>query len=151
MSGHVDIRVTVAAPLAAVWADANDPARWAAAGHPVTDVSDIAGRTRFRVTTPPDREGRTFAYTVERTADEAAKTVYSRRFDSSDFRYGHVWFAYTATEAGTEMRCVVDFEMTAAAQVTDADMAALMENGMRRNMIETARQIELRGRGHHDG
>ena len=150
MAGHVDVRATVAASLDAVWAAANDPAEWAGAGHPVGEVTADGERTRFRVTTPPDPAGRSFGYDVERIADPVARTVYSRRFGSPDFRYGHVWFSYSPAGPATEIRCVVDFEMTEASPLGDADMAALMERGLRRNLTETARRIEGAGRGATD-
>jgi aromatase len=147
VAGHIDVRTVVVAPPDVVWAAANDPAEWAGAGHPVHDLAVDGGRVVFTVTTPPDEHGRSWSYAVERVVDEAARTVYSRRYRSPDFRYGHVWFAYSPVAAGTEVRCVVDFEMTAAAALTDAEMAALMERGLRRNLTETARRIEGARRG----
>lgn len=151
MAAHVDVRTLVAAPLDMVWAAANDPAGWAGAGHPVRDLTVEDDRVRFAVTTPPDERGRSFSYSVERSPNQAARTVYSRRFGSADFRYSHVWFAYSAAGTATEVRCVVDFEMTAEASLGDAEMAALMERGLRRNLTETARRIEGAGRGAGDG
>jgi predicted ester cyclase len=145
VAGHVDVRQLVRAPRAAVWALANDPAGWGAAGHPVQDLERIGDRVRFRVTTPPSQQGQSWTYTVERTADEAARTVYSRRLGSPDFRYCHVWFAYEDRDGATEMRCVLDFEMTPASRLGDAEMAAVMERGLRQNMAATARVIEQDG------
>jgi len=146
MAGHVDIRMTVKAPLQAVWKAANDPSGWAAAGHPVQDLEEITDGIRFRVIAPakPDggADGGVLSFVVERYPDEERKTVYSRRLGSADFRYSHVWFAYAPTAEGTEMRCVVDFEMTAEAGQTDQCLAAIMESQMRRNMAATARLIE---------
>jgi hypothetical protein len=142
MSGHVDVRVRVAAPLDAVWAAANDPSVWAGAGHPVGGLARDGERVRFQVTTPPDGAGRVFSYQVERIADERSRTVYSRRFDSADFLYSHVWFGYEPAGQGTEMRCVVDFETRPGASLDDAGMAAAMELGLTRNLQETARRIE---------
>jgi aromatase len=150
VAGHVDVRTLVDAPLAAVWAAANDPAEWAGAGHPVRDVTGGGDRIRFSVTTPPDEQGRSFSYDVERTADERSGTVYSRRIGSPDFRYSHVWFRYAEAGPVTEVRCVVDFEMTDEAPLGDAEMAELMARGLRRNLTETARRIEGAGRGATD-
>jgi aromatase len=99
-------------------------------------------RVRFLVTTPPDDRGRSFSYRVERVADPLTRTVYSRRYDSPDLRYSHVWFAYTPEGAGTRMRCVVDFELADGARTDETEAAALMEQGLRRNMAGTARRIE---------
>jgi len=144
VAGHIEVVVPVAAPLDVVWAVANDPAAWSGTGHPVRDLVTTGDTSRFRVVTGPDAAGRSWSYTVERIVDEPARTVFSRRIGSPDFRYGHVWFGYASAGEGTEMRCVVDFETTPRASVGDAEMAALMEQGMRRNMTEIARMAERR-------
>jgi hypothetical protein len=152
MSGHVDIRALVAAPLDTVWDAANDPAVWRGAGHPVDDLIHDGDRVRFRVATAPDAAGRRFSYQVERTADRSARTVYSRRFDSPEFRYSHVWFGYRQLAEGTEMRCVVDFEMRPEATLGDGEMAVVMERALARNLQETARRIEgAQSEGNGDG
>jgi predicted ester cyclase len=142
VAGHVDVRQLVRAPVADVWRADNDPGAWGAAGHPVQDLERDGDVVRFRVTTPPGPDGRSLSYTVERTADEAARTVYSRRFGSPDLRYCHVWFAYEPSGDDTELRCVVDFEVTPASRLSDAELAEVMERGMRKNMAATARVIE---------
>lgn len=151
MAEHVDVRTLVRAPLPVVWAAANDPEVWARAGHPVQDLVVDGDRISFTVTTPLDERGRTSSYQVERVADEAGRTVYSRRLSSPDFRYSHVWFAYSVVGAATEMRCVVDFEMAPDAATSDGDMAALLEGGLRRNLIATADQIETTERMRANG
>jgi predicted ester cyclase len=142
VAAHVDVRQVVEAPPEAVWRAANDPSGWSSAGHPVQDLERVGDRVRFRVTTPPTPQGQSWTYTVERAPDEAARTVYSRRIGSPDFRYCHVWFAYEPLGEATEMRCVLDFEMTPASRLGDEEMAAVMERGLRANMAATARAIE---------
>jgi aromatase len=142
MSGHVDVCAEVAVPVEKVWAAANDPGVWAGAGHPVEDLSADGLRSVFRVVTPPDPAGRSFSYRVERIADPAARTVFSRRFDSDEFLYSHVWFAYRWINGKTEMRCVVDFEMRPGAALDDTEMTAVMTRGLARNLQQTARRIE---------
>lgn len=139
--GHVDIRMTVKAPVEPVWAAANDPVQWAAAGHGVHDVYEIREGIRFRVTAPAGADGSTISFLVERYPDQERKTVFSRRLQSDRFRYSHVWFAYTPTSEGTEMRCVVDFEGTSGSTAADQQLASLMERQMRRNMAAIAARI----------
>ncbi len=138
VAGHVDVRRTAPAPLDTVWRVANDPAVWAAGGHPVRNLRRCDGRTLFDVTTPPDGAGRSWTFSVERVEDEASRTVYSRRIGTSQFRYSHTLFSYTPVDGGTEMRCVVDFEMSADAGVTDAAVAESMRHAIHRNMGRVA-------------
>jgi predicted ester cyclase len=143
MAGHVDVSVIATAPVPVVWAVATDPAQWAAGGHPARGFRAADGRARFEVSTPPDAAGRSWDFTVERVEDPVAHTVYSRRLDSPDFRYSHTWFAYTEVPGGTELRCVVDFEMEPGAVLGDAAMAAVMQAAVRTNMTKTAEQAVL--------
>jgi hypothetical protein len=144
MAGHVDVRVLARAPLERVWAAANDPAEWAAAGHPVHDLERDGRRLSFRVVTPPDALGRSWTYLVERLADEGRRTVYSRRLGSADFAYSHVWYGFEPAPGGTEIRCVVDFEMAAGAAASDAEMESVMGRAMSQNLAATARRAERR-------
>src|SRR2546421_12213149 len=103
MSGHVEIRTFVAAPVDAVWKADNDPTVWAAAGHAVIDP-EIAGDTlRFKVRTPPDAAGRSWSYSVERILDIDRRTAYSRRTGSDDFLYSSMWVGYMPVSGGTEI------------------------------------------------
>jgi hypothetical protein len=149
MAAHVDVRVIVRADPEVVWRHAINPAAWGAAGHPVQNLAGTGDVSTFSVTTPPDERGRSWHYQVERVVDEPSRTVYSRRF-GGDFRYGHVWYAYTPAPAGTEMRCVVDFELTAGAGITDEEMADVMARAMQKNMTATARQIETKQKEESD-
>jgi ketosteroid isomerase-like protein len=142
MSGHVEICRFVAAPLDSVWQADNDPAVWAAAGHAVIDPEIAGDSIRFKVKTPPDAAGRSWSYSVERILDSDRKTVYSRRTGCDDFLYSCMWVGYFPVTGGTEIRCVVDFEMAPGATVDDDGMARRMEEGMRLNMTKLAGVVE---------
>ncbi|PXX71550.1 carbon monoxide dehydrogenase subunit G [Nocardia tenerifensis] len=144
MSGHVDIVVTVRAPLDEVWAFSTDPSRWARSGHPVQDFRTDGARSTFTVEMPLTVVDRTLRYRVERVADEAAKSVYSRQFDSPDLRYGHVLFLYTPTGVGTQLRYICDFEVMPSAPITDEQLVGELTRGMCRNLAATADRIEGR-------
>jgi hypothetical protein len=132
MAGHVDVRVVARAPLERVWALATDPGQWARAGHPAGTVERRGDRMRFRVATG----------VVERVDDSRHRTVYSRRIDSSEFVYCHLWFGHEEVAAGTELRCVADFEMSPSAIAGDAEMEAVIERALRANLAATARLAE---------
>ena len=136
MAGHVDVRVVARAPVERVWAMATDPEQWARAGHPVGSVERRGDRMRFRVATG----------VVERVADPRHLTVFSRRVDSDEFVYCHLWFGHEEVADGTELRCVADFEMSPSAVAGDAEMEAVIERALLANLAATARVAE--GDGH---
>jgi len=132
MAGHVDVRVVARAPLERVWAVATDPEQWARAGHPAAPVERRGDRMRFRVATG----------VVERVDDPRHRTVFSRRIDSNEFVYCHLWFGHEEVADGTELRCVADFEMSPSASAGDAEMEAAMDRALRANLAATARLAE---------
>jgi polyketide cyclase/dehydrase/lipid transport protein len=132
MAGHVDVRVVARAPLDQVWAVATDPAAWARAGHPVTDLERRGDRLRFRVGSD----------LVERVEDARHRTVASRRLGSDQFVYCHLWFGHEPVADGTELRCVADFEMAPGAVAGDAEMEAVLARTLRGNLEATARLAE---------
>ena len=135
MAGHVDVRVVARAPLERVWAAAIDPTEWARAGHPVGGADRRGDRLRFRVGTD----------LVERAEDARHRTVYSRRIDSDEFAYCHLWFGHEEVAEGTELRCVADFEMAPSSAVCDAQMETVMGRALRANLAATARLAEQPG------
>jgi hypothetical protein len=132
MAGHVDVRAVARAPVERVWALAIDPEQWARAGHPVGTVERRGERMRFRVATG----------VVERVPDPRHRTVFSRRIDSNEFLYCHLWFGHEEVADGTELRCVVDFEMSPSAIAGDAEMEVAIERALRANLAATARLAE---------
>jgi hypothetical protein len=133
MAGHVDVRVVARAPLERVWAVAANPEQWARAGHGVGQVDRRGDRLRFRVATG----------VVERVEDARHRTVFSRRIDSHEFVYCHLWFGHEEVADGTELRCVADFEMSPSALAGDAEMEVAIERALRANLAATARLAEL--------
>jgi hypothetical protein len=142
MAGHVDLRVIALAPLERVWAVANDPVEWARAGHAVQELVDLGDRLRFRVTMPGDEGSSAWTYVVERVMDVERRTVYSRWLEIDHFTYTHLWFSYEPVEQGTEIRCVVDFEMAPESLVQDREMEAAMVLALGRNLAASARLAE---------
>lgn len=136
--GHIDVRVIVDAPRQVVWDVANDRKAWARGGHPVHAAEDFGEDSTFSVTTPPDRLGRSWSFTVHRIRDDAQLVVFSRRIGCPDFTYNVVWFSYDEVEAGTEMRCISDFEMADGATVTAEEMERIMSDAMRKNLPQVA-------------
>jgi hypothetical protein len=134
MAGHVDVRAVARAPLERVWAVATDPAEWARAGHPVSEVERRGDRLRFRTAAGGG--------IVERIEDPGGHTVYSRRIGSDEFRYCHLWFGHEEVADGTELRVVADFEVAPGVATGDAEVEEVMAQALRANLAATARLAE---------
>ena len=102
-------------------------------GRPLGHAERRGDRVRFRAPTG----------LVERVEDARHRTVYSRRPDSDEFAYCHLWFGHEPVADGTELRCVADFEMAPSAAVGDAEMEAVVRQALRANLAATARLAEL--------
>lgn len=147
MAAHLDCERWVRAPLALTWAMAAAATVRHGRGHHEVLATDAAGgRTTLRVTTPPDRDGRTWTYDVERVLDEGQHTVYARRFHSPAFRYATAWWCYEAVEGGTRIRCVQDFETMPDAPLQDAAMAVVVERSTLAGLGEVAALVEAAAR-----
>ena len=153
MAGHVDIRVKVDAPLEVTWRIANEtetggPAKDSerhSPGHDVISLEPARNRITYRITTAPDNTGRAWTYYAERTTDPVAKTAYARRWGNEYFSYSHAFWQYTGSGAGSEIRCVCDFEMAPGAPLSEREMEAFMERGTRAAMQASARAAQAAG------
>jgi hypothetical protein len=142
MSAHVDVEVVVPAPLDAVWRISNEHERWEAQRHRSL-VADADGlRFSFQVTSPPDPEGRTWTYWVERCLYHPAEhVVHARRWGNPEFRYSVAWWLYDAVEGGTRVRSVQDFEMADGASADDLEMQRIITDGTRKALERMAARV----------
>jgi hypothetical protein len=157
MSGHIDVRVKIAAPLAVTWriateAETPDAGSGSAGarhtpGHEITAWDPKRNRITYHITTTPDSNGIAWSYYAERTTDISGKTAYARRWGNEHFAYSYAFWQYTGSDEQSEIRCVADFEMTPGSPLSDADMAAFMERGTRAAMESTARAVLASGTG----
>lgn len=140
----------VRAPLDVTWTLSNEHERWAADRHRLFDTADDGRRIVFEVTTPPDRDGRTWTYRVDRCMYPDRHLVYSRRFGNPAFAYSVAWWMYREVEGGTEVRCVQDFEMSPGAPVGDRQMEATIAEGTAAALGRMAERVEsaVAGTGH---
>src|SRR5918911_1074153 len=109
MAGHVDSRILVRVPLAVTWEVANsyeDDTRHDSEGHAIVATDAHRRAVTLRVATPPDAEGRSWTYYVERVQDPERHTVYARRFGNPFFVYSHALWVYRQVAGGSEIRCV---------------------------------------------
>jgi len=146
MSAHTDNEIVVAAPLALVWEVANDVERW-----PELFAGEYAAavvlerdeeRVRFRLTTAPGPDGRSYTWVSERYLDRARGTVSARRVEPGPFRYVHLFQSFTPVAGGTRLRWVQDFEARPDAPFTEAGMRRRIEAGARANLRRHKAVIE---------
>jgi aromatase len=150
MSGHIDSRITVQAPLDLLWQVANsteNDRQHEADGHDVVATDPERGSVTLRIQTPPDADGRSWSYLVERVLDPDRHTVYARRWGNEYFRYSHALWSYSGTGTTSEIRCVQDFEMTPGSPVDDARMEQIIRFGTEKAMRATAQLVESEHRG----
>jgi aromatase len=145
MSGHVENKVFIAAPVELTWELANsteNDKRHSPDGHAVVAEDPARGSRVLRVATPPDVDGRVWEYHVERVMDAERHLVYARRFGNPFFLYSCALWVYAPAPGGSTIRCVQDFETTSRSPVDDEKMAELLFTGTEGALRSTVELIE---------
>lgn len=127
MTARTECSVTIDAPMDITWQMTNNVADWASlfSEYAKSEVLDERnGVTRFRLTMHPDEQGRVWSWVSERTPDEAARTVRSKRVETGPFEYMNIFWEYFEEGDGVRMRWSQEFAMKPTAPVDDAGMAA---------------------------
>jgi aromatase len=143
--------LVIAAPLDLVWAMTNDVASWPELFSEYASAEILAheaNTVRFRLTTHPDPDGRSWSWVSERTADPATRTVRAHRVETGAFAYMWIFWQYRATDAGTELRWVQDFEMRPDAPLDDAGMRDRINRNSAVQMQRIKERVEQRVRAH---
>lgn len=122
---RTDNTVLIAAPLELVWQLTNDVASWPVlfteyAEAEILDRDEYS--LRFRLTTHPDADGKTWSWVSERTPDRATLSVRSRRIETGPFEHMDIAWTYTPTEAGIQLRWQQDFTVRAGLGFDDEAM-----------------------------
>ncbi|CAL9500207.1 SRPBCC family protein [Streptomyces sp. enrichment culture] len=147
MSAHTENTVTIDAPLDLVWEMTNDVASWPELFSEYASAEILAreGDTvRFRLTTRPDPDGTSWSWVSERTADPATRTVRAHRVETGAFAYMWIFWQYRATDEGTELRWVQDFEMKPDAPLDDAGMRERINRNSAVQMRRIKERVEQR-------
>jgi aromatase len=139
MSGRTDNRVVIDAPLDEVWTVTNDVANWPwlfgeyASAEIVEQTADYV---RFRLTTRPDEDNRSWSWVSERRLDPANHVVRARRVETGPFEYMNILWQYRPVAGGVEMRWIQDFHLKPDAPIDDA---AMTDRINQRTPVEMAR------------
>ena len=142
MPGQTENSVVIDAPIEQVWAITNDVASWPWLFSEYASaqiLEQTADRVRFRLTTHPDEQQRTWSWVSERQLDPAARTVHARRVETGPFEYMNIRWLYLQRDDGVEMRWMQDFHMKDTAPVDDAAMA----DRINRNSVAQLARIKM--------
>ncbi len=145
MTGHTDNSVVIYAPLDVVWDITNDVAcwPWLFSEYASAEIIDKADRyVRFRLTTRPDAENRSWSWVSERHLDPATHTVTARRVEPGPFEYMAITWRYRAVDGGVHLRWTQDFHLKADAPIDDAAMTERINHNTPREMARIKRLIE---------
>jgi len=146
VAAHTDHELVIHAPLDLVWDISNDLSRWPDLfqGHYAAAeiLEESPGRLRFRLTTCPDEQGRTYSWVSERFLDVGRHRILGRRIDPGPFLYMHIFQSFDQVPDGTAVRWVHDFEMLPGGFPTDAEMAARIERNAAANLRQHKTVIE---------
>jgi aromatase len=151
MAGHTDNRVVINAPDELVWSMTNDVESWPTLFTEYASVEVLhreADTVRFRLTTRPDHDGRSWSWVSERTADPTSRTVRARRIETGPLLESmQILWEYRPVEGGVELRWLQEFQLTPTAPVTEAQA---VEHLNRQTAIELAhikQQVERAATG----
>lgn len=127
MSERTDATVIINAPMDLVWDMTNDLERWPSlfTEYAKVEVLERDGDTvRFHLTMHPDENGNVHAWTSERTADPATRTVKARRIDGGHaFAFMDITWTYEEDGDGVAMRWTQEFHVNERMPFDDKQMA----------------------------
>lgn len=149
MSACTDNAVVIDAPMEVVWRMTNDVASWPGlfteyAEAEVLEHTDE--KIKFRLTTHPDDQGRTWSWVSERFPDPDARTVRAHRVETGPFEYMNLRWDYREVSGGVEMRWRQDFRMKPEAPFDDTQMTQRLNRNTRVQMDVIRERVEAAAR-----
>lgn len=155
MSGHTDNAVSINAPMDVVWRMTNDVDGWVDLFTEYSAVEVIERRqnsVRFRLSLHPDEAGRVWSWVSERTLDPDRHTVQAHRVETGPFKYMSIFWEFTESDDGVQMRWVQDFELKPEAELGDQEMQDRLNHNTATQMKVIKKKVEAgapRGKAHH--
>ena len=149
MAAQTQNEIDIQAPADLVWTMTNDVRSWPELFDEYASVEILAEneeRIRFRLTTQPDEEGRTWSWVSERVPDAVTRTVRAHRVETGPFEYMRIHWHYTPTDDGVRMRWTQEFAMKPDAPFDDAAMRDRINRNSRVQMALIRDKIEARHR-----
>ncbi|MFJ8107280.1 SRPBCC family protein [Streptomyces sp. NPDC096132] len=142
---RTDNAIVVDAPMDLVWDMTNDVETWPQlfSEYAAAEILEREGATvRFRLTLHPDEQGKVWSWVSERTPDPATRTVRARRIETGPFEFMNLYWSYTRTAAGVEMRWQQEFTVRQGLPFGDAEMTERLNTNTRREMARIKGLVE---------
>ncbi|AWK08769.1 polyketide cyclase [Streptomyces spongiicola] len=140
-----DNTVVIDAPMELVWEMTNDVGSWPQLFSEYAGA-EILGRdgstVRFRLTLHPDEDGRVWSWVSERTPDPDTRTVRARRIETGPFEHMDIFWTYTATDGGVEMRWRQEFTVRSGLPFGEEEMTDRLNTNTRREMRRIKALVE---------
>ncbi|GKQ37509.1 SRPBCC family protein [Streptomyces sp. A012304] len=142
---HTDNTVVIDAPMDLVWEMTNDVESWPRLFSEYS-AAEILGRdgatVRFRLTLHPDENGAVWSWVSERTPDPETRTVRARRIETGPFEHMDIFWTYTETDSGVEMRWRQEFTVRPGLPFGDPEMTERLNTNTRREMARIKGLVE---------
>lgn len=145
MTARTECAIRIDAPMALVWDMTNDVASWPElyTEYATAEILERTGDTvKFRLTTHPDADGKTWSWVSVRTMDPRTRTVRAERVETGPFEFMRITWDYRETEDGVEMRWVQEFHVRDEMPFDDQAMAAHIRENSAVQMAHIKKQIE---------
>ncbi|MFI8520741.1 SRPBCC family protein [Streptomyces sp. NPDC085481] len=140
-----DNTVVIDAPMELVWDMTNDVESWPELFSEYAKA-EILGRdgatVRFRLTLHPDEDGAVWSWVSERTPDPESRTVRARRIETGPFEHMDIFWTYTRTDGGVEMRWRQEFTVRSGLPFGDKEMTERLNTNTRREMARIKGLVE---------
>lgn len=140
-----DNTVVIDAPMELVWEMTNDVESWPQLFSEYS-AAEILGRDgatiRFRLTLHPDENGTVWSWVSERTPDPETRTVQARRIETGPFEHMDIFWTYTETDGGVEMRWRQEFTVRSGLPFGDKEMTERLNTNTRREMARIKGLVE---------
>ncbi|WP_149824369.1 SRPBCC family protein [Streptomyces tailanensis] len=140
-----DNTVVIDAPMELVWEMTNDVESWPQLFSEYS-AAEILGRDgatiRFRLTLHPDENGAVWSWVSERTPDPETRTVQARRIETGPFEHMDIFWTYTETDNGVEMRWRQEFTVRSGLPFGDKEMTERLNTNTRREMARIKGLVE---------
>jgi aromatase len=145
MSARTECSIRIDAPLDLVWTMTNDVESWPQlyTEYAAVEILDRTGDSvKFRLTTHPDADGKTWSWVSVRTMDPRTHTVRAERVETGPFEFMHIDWEYREAAGGVEMRWVQEFHVRDEMPFDDDAMAAHIRANSAEQMAHIKKQIE---------
>jgi aromatase len=140
-----DNTVVIDAPMELVWDMTNEVESWPQLFSEYS-AAEILGRDgatiRFRLTLHPDENGAVWSWVSERTPDPETRTVRARRIETGPFEHMDIFWTYTETVGGVEMRWRQEFTVRSGLPFGDKEMTERLNTNTRREMARIKGRVE---------